>query len=286
MLLLFSSITAAWPWPPSLEVVEGLILRRQNSSSSTVATGDTKQQGSDGTLRSTASATAAASSGSGTLTASTSGSATASGKSSNSGSATNKAGSVSGSNNATKTTDKSAATTAIDPRLPAGGVQMVTPGVLAGAQYYKVGDFVTFGWNYTSLSVTPSAVDILASCSLNDNTYTIATNVSVGPTGSVTWDTAAHQTQPFLTETYTLVIYDAAKDVTSVPQAGHLGVYDQFTFGMYIPQAYTPLNQFQCATCSAALSDMERQALGFMLGMSVITVLSFTWFVGGLGVVF
>jgi hypothetical protein len=33
------------------------------------------------------------------------------------------------------------------------------------------------------------------------------------------------------------------------------------------------------------LSDMERRALGMVLGMSVITVLSFTWFVGGLGVI-
>ncbi len=38
-----------------------------------------------------------------------------------------------------------------------------------------------------------------------------------------------------------------------------------------------------CAVCSAALSDTERQALKFMFGMASITVLSFTWFVGGFG---
>lgn len=120
---------------------------------------------------------------------------------------------------------------------------MVTPSAIAGSQYYKVGDYVTFGWNYTSLVVTPSAVDILASCSANSQAYTIATNQSVGPTGSVTWDTRqfATGTAPLLTETYTLVIYDAAKDVSATAQAGYLGTFDQFTFGMYTPQPYVPL---------------------------------------------
>ncbi|KAI7054330.1 hypothetical protein KC343_g23009, partial [Hortaea werneckii] len=80
-----------------------------------------------------------------------------------------------------KTTD-SASTTSIDPRLPAGGISMITPNALT-SHYYKIGteagkNFVTFAWNYTSLSVTPSAVDVLASCSLNSQTYTIATNLS------------------------------------------------------------------------------------------------------------
>lgn len=42
--------------------------------------------------------------------------------------------------------------------------------------------------------------------------------------------------------------------------------------------------EFKCATCSAALSAHERQALGLVLGMSTITMLSFTWFAGGWGV--
>ena len=122
---------------------------------------------------------------------------------------------------------------------------MVTPAAIAPSQYYKIGDYVTFAWNYTSLSVTPSGIDILASCSLNQQLYTIALNQSVGPTGAVTWDTGEYQataTVPLLTETYTLVIYDASEDITSVPQAGYLAVQDQFQFGMYSPQPYTPLN--------------------------------------------
>jgi hypothetical protein len=190
---------------------------------------------------------------------------------------------------------------------------MVTPGVFAGAQYYKIGDHVTFAWNYTSLEVTPSYIDVLASCSINSQVYTIAANQSVAPTGAVTWDTGDYQataTVPLLTETYTLVVMDAALDMSATPQAGYLGVSDQYTFGMYVPQPYTPLNgkrlallslylyptsinkladyccvaEFKCATCNAALSAHDRQALGLVLGMSVITILSFSFFAGGFGV--
>ena len=186
---------------------------------------------------------------------------------------------------------------------------MLTPSALAQTTYYKIGDTVTFGWNYTSLSIAPSNVDILVSCSANSATYTLSNNASFASTGSVQWDTKPDETgtAPLLTETYTLVIHDASKDVTAVASAGQLGSYDQFYFGMYVPQAYTPrsgkqirkqshppaygdlkltvdgMAEWTCAVCSAALSDTERQALRFMFGMATVTVLSFTWFVGGFG---
>lgn len=164
---------------------------------------------------------------------------------------------------------------------------MITPNAIAGPTYYKIGEYVTFGWNYTSLLVSPSAIDIFASCSINSQLYPIATNQSVGPTGAVTWDTGEYQataTIPLLTETYTLVIYDAARDITSIPSAGYLDTFDQYTFGMYTPQPYTPLNEFKCATCSAALSDHERQALGLVFITTLMTILSFSWFACGFGV--
>jgi hypothetical protein len=49
-------------------------------------------------------------------------------------------------------------------------------------------------------------------------------------------------------------------------------------------QAYTPLNEFRCATCSGALSIHEKQALGVILTASAITVMSFAWFANGFGV--
>ena len=131
----------------------------------------------------------------------------------------------------------------VDPRLPPGGVNMGTPSALATSTYYKIGvDSVSFVWNYTSLSVTPSKVDVLVSCSANQATYTLASNESFKETGSVVWDTRPDETgtAPLLTETYTLVIHDAQKALTDRPEAGHLGAYNQYTFGMYIPQKYTP----------------------------------------------
>ncbi|KAJ5096125.1 hypothetical protein NUU61_005481 [Penicillium alfredii] len=187
----------------------------------------------------------------------------------------------------TKTDKKTTATSSIsiDPAAGAGGVAMITP-ASSSTSYYKIGHNVTFVWNYTSLSVTPSAVNVVASCSLNSATYTITSNMSAKATGSVVWDTnnfEASATMKLLTATYTLVIYDAAKEIDDTAKAGHLSSQSQFYFGMYRPQKYTPLNEFKCATCSGAISDIDRQAFKFALGMAIITIASFTWFAGSFG---
>lgn len=180
--------------------------------------------------------------------------------------------------------------TLFDPTNPAGGISMVSPAITDGPQYYKIGDFVTFKWNMTSVLATPTALDIMATCTDNKQLYTLAVNQTVhGATGAVTWDTNAYQktadASPLLTDMYTLIIYDAASDISATAQPGYLAPYDQYTFGMYVPQSYVPLADFQCPTCNGALGDMERRALGMVLGMGVITVLSFTWFVTGMGII-
>lgn len=121
---------------------------------------------------------------------------------------------------------------------------MVTPNPVLGPQYYKIGDWVTFAWNYTSLSITPSAVDILASCSVNQQTYTISVNHSVQATDTILWDTGAYKSNhpngpDFVSETYTLLIYDAQSSVTAAPKPGYLAPFNQFYFGMYQPQPYS-----------------------------------------------
>lgn len=187
---------------------------------------------------------------------------------------------------------------------------MITPAATATVpEYYKIGDNVEFAWNYTSLLATPTAIDVLVACSANQATYTIQGNTTFKPTGRVIWDTSkdVNGSAPLLTESYTLIIHDAEADVTENPKPGHLAAYNQFHFGMYLKQSYTPKAgrfpalrlimaisaslmgvtiDWVCATCSGALSDMERQTLKFVLGMGAITVLSFTWFAGGFGVLF
>jgi len=148
---------------------------------------------------------------------------------------------------------------------------------------------VTFAWNYTSLSVTPSAVDILASCSANRATYTIAANQSIPTDGSaqtVLWDTGAFQasaTIPLLTETYTLIIHEAGQPVTARAQAGYLAPFSALTFGMYSPKAETPLADFVCVGCSGGITNMEKQTVLTILGVAGVTVASFTWYAGLVG---
>ena len=137
-------------------------------------------------------------------------------------------------------------TKTFDPRLPPGGVNMVTPAITT-TEYYKIGDDVTFAWNYTSLSVTPSSVDVLAECSSNQATYTLAQNLTVKPTNKFVWDTGDFQetaTLELLTSYYTLIVYDASDEdgPEAVARSGYLAVYNQFRFGMYMPQKNTAFN--------------------------------------------
>jgi hypothetical protein len=183
-----------------------------------------------------------------------------------------------------KTTGDS--TKQFDPRLPAGGASMITPDAMSPASYYKIADQITFAWNYTSLSRNPSAVDVLATCTANNALYTIAANETWEQMQTIVWDTGAYQstgTIPLLTETYTLIIHDAAKDVSATASPGYLGTWKQFTFGMYSPQPYTPMADYVCATCSSAMSSMEKQTYAFLFSMAGVTVLTFGWFTGAAG---
>ncbi|KAB8237245.1 hypothetical protein ETB97_008817 [Aspergillus alliaceus] len=193
-------------------------------------------------------------------------------------------GTKTGKDKSTKT-DKSSSTS-VDPRDPVGGISMLTPSNGA-TSYYKIGDYVTFQWKYTSLQVTPSAVNVVASCRKNSETYTLSSNMSVSETGKVVWDTGKYQsnaTVPLLTATYTLYVYDVNATLGDTASAGHLGSQIGYNFGMYTPQAYTPLDHYICATCNSALTSTERNAIKFAVGMAAITVASFTWFVSGTGV--
>jgi len=144
---------------------------------------------------------------------------------------------------------------------------------------------VTFAWNYTSLSATPSAIDVFASCSKNAALYTISVNMTVEPTGRVVWDTAeANRKQNMLSETYTLIVMDAESEITATPRSGYLAVAKDFTFPMYLPQEYKAWGEYVCATCNSGMASMERQTLTFMAGIATITVFSFTYFAHGFGI--
>ncbi|KAI9646687.1 hypothetical protein NHQ30_004684 [Ciborinia camelliae] len=285
ILLCFSTFAAAWPWPRWLPEMDSLIVARADASSSSSATASATATTAPKTT------TTATETGSDSSTDSKSATKTSSGtdKATTSGSKTTSGSSKSGSSNSTSSS-RSGNSTSYDATYPAGGISLLTPAATSTA-YFKIGDYVTFVWNYTSLEATPTAVNVMATCKANAQLYTIAMNQTVpsNATQAVTWDTGAYQStavgNPLLTETYTLIIYDAQSSITAASEPGYLSVYDTYAFGMYAPQPYTPLTDWVCATCSGALSDMEKKALKLMFGMGVVTVLSFTWFVTGLGVI-
>ncbi|KAL7928108.1 hypothetical protein V8C35DRAFT_318897 [Trichoderma chlorosporum] len=187
-----------------------------------------------------------------------------------------------------KTTQKGTATahTVFPPESPPGSVVMQTPNVFAGSALYKIGDFVTWGWNYTNILGTPTAIDVLISCSTASETWTLTSNMTFKTSAAYVWDSSVQATdvaQPLPVAMYTLIIKDSEAAVSSIPDAGYLGTFTGFTFGLYTPQPYTPFPDWHCDACNAALAKFDHQALGFAITMGLVTVLSFTWFVSSLG---
>jgi hypothetical protein len=167
---------------------------------------------------------------------------------------------------------------------------MVTPAATAGLQLYKLGDNVTWAWNYTSLQATPTAIDVLISNTKVAQPWTLTQNMSWAEVQSYTWDTNSYTqleqvvATPLLTDMYTLIVYDADSEMTATPEAGYLAPYSGFSFGLYAKQEYHDTGDgWQCASCSGAMGGMDSRALGTALAMSAVTVLTFTWFVAGLG---
>jgi hypothetical protein len=173
------------------------------------------------------------------------------------------------------------------PEDPAGSVVMMTPATTTGTPIFKIRDFVTFGWSYTNLQGTPTAIDVILSCSAATETWTLTSNMTFQTSASYVWDSNVQATaveSPLLTEMYTLIIADADTGPSATAEAGYLAVFSNLRFGLYHPARYTPLSEWECGTCNAAVPGLDKNAMRLALGMSAITVFSFTWFVTGFGV--
>ncbi|KFY00558.1 hypothetical protein V490_01286 [Pseudogymnoascus sp. VKM F-3557] len=259
LLVSLSTFTAAWPWPSFFPEIDSLIVRAD----------DDKSNQESSTSETSAKAT---------QTPSDSG-----GKKSSTVSQT-KGGSSS------KPT-KSATHTSYDPRLPPGGITVLSPASTSGLPIFKIGDKATFGFNFTSLSKTPTALNIMATCTLNQALYTIAMNQTINATATTqqaVWDSNGYETSsaPLVVATYTLIVYDSEGSETDIPEAGYLSPFKTFAFGMYNRQDYSDdSGPIPCISCSGAFGSLERNALSFVFGMSIITVFTFTWFVNGLNVI-
>ncbi|KAI0402647.1 hypothetical protein F4802DRAFT_347845 [Xylaria palmicola] len=191
------------------------------------------------------------------------------------------------SKGSSKTTKTSAPKhTTFNPLDPPGGVAMIDPATTAAMPLYRIDntEAITWKWNYTSLQGKPSAVDVLISCSKATATWTLTQNMTFAPTATFTWDTNKYQQEQIgnqlPVEKYTLLIHDSEGSFTDTPEPGYLSPYAGFQFGLYTAKPYNDLNQWKCATCSAA-AGLDRQTLGFALSTTLLTVLSFTWYVTG-----
>ncbi|KAJ2906751.1 hypothetical protein MKZ38_010742 [Zalerion maritima] len=156
-----------------------------------------------------------------------------------------------------------------DSRSPAGGVSMIQP-ITTTMVLYKLGDYATFSWNYTSLLASPTAVDVLAVDSSASQTHTLTQNMTFEIPASYTWDTEAYQDKHAVSKglrvaEYTLYIYDSEGEPTGTAAAGYLAPYNSLNFGIYTPQPYEPLGSWVCAVCNSAPGKASAAGLAITL---------------------
>ncbi|TGJ82905.1 hypothetical protein E0Z10_g5859 [Xylaria hypoxylon] len=273
--LALSPLAAAWSkWLPD---IDSLVVRQDDESSS-----KDSQPTKSAAPESSATNDAAEETGTSKPTQSTKG-----GKNDDNSSGTSM-GTTKGTGTGTSKTSKTTGTkhTTFNVLDPAGGVAFISPPTTS-ATLYRIDNTepITWVWNYTSLQGTPSAVDVLLSCSKATATWTLSQNMTFAPTATFTWDSNKFQQQQvgnqLPVEQYTLIVYDADGSFTDSAQPGYLAPYSGFTFGLYTAKPYSNLSEWKCTTCSAA-GALERQAVGFVVSMTMLTVLGFTWYVTGI----
>lgn len=164
---------------------------------------------------------------------------------------------------------------------------MITPNIYLGRTLIKVGETATFSWNYTDILADPTAVDIVLVLPTASKTWTLTANMSFETNVEFEWDTneqGQDSSQPLRTDKYNFMIKDSDSELGDRAAPGYLQE-NSLQIGIYTPHPYTPLSDFFCATCSAAATELPERALRVASVMGIITVLSFTWFVSGLGVI-
>ena len=171
------------------------------------------------------------------------------------------------------------------PDAAMGAIVVTQPATTgAGTALYRIGEFVTFGWNYTNVLAKPTAVDVLASCAAASATWTLTQNMTYATAATYVWNTNKQKNdpnQPLLTEKYTLIVKNSDFSTGDTPEPGYFSSDNSFPFGLYASQDYESLKTWKCDVCSAA--SQAHPAIKLATTMSIVTVLSFTWFVAGLG---
>ncbi|KAF4966784.1 hypothetical protein FSARC_5571 [Fusarium sarcochroum] len=164
-----------------------------------------------------------------------------------------KKGKQTGTKTGTKTKSSGSKHTTFSADMQPGGVSMTLPDTMyVPTPLFKIGDHATFGWNYTSLEGTPTAIDVLVSQSSAGEIYTLTANMTFEKEPEFVWDTskeAEDPDAPLIVGMYTLVIKDSDSDITDIPEPGYLQVAKTFQFGMYTPAPYTDYPKWNCDVC-------------------------------------
>ena len=137
---------------------------------------------------------------------------------------------------------------AIAPTAAAGAISMTQPPQLAAPSFYKIfpNNPVTFGWNYSYLSVQPKTLFISAYCDQYKVTYPVGNpeGTLAGAPTQVVWDLYAAEQQPgarkFAEAEYTLRIHDERGDGVQA-RGGYLSPYSGLKFGIYSAKPAVPL---------------------------------------------
>lgn len=162
-----------------------------------------------------------------------------------------KKGKQTGTGTKTKTSGPKRTTFSAD--VQPAGVSMTKPDTMyVPTPLVKIGDYATFGWNYTYLEGTPTAIDVLVSNSDAGQLYTLTANMTFEKEPEFIWDTnkqADDPEAPLNVGMYTLVIKDSDSGISDPPEPGYLQVAKTFQFGMYTPAPYTAYPKWSCDTC-------------------------------------
>jgi hypothetical protein len=151
-------------------------------------------------------------------------------------------------------------TLSIPQSAPAGGLTMTQPPQTA-VSFFKIAPSqpITFGWNFTSLLVTPTHLTVSAVCD-NGNTYPVGPTDGIipGSATTVVWDPYAYDqanpNTPLAQASYTLHIWgDKGPDATRAP--GLLEPNSALKFALYTPQEYTPINSGVCIIYFVRMRD-------------------------------
>ncbi|KAK4056556.1 hypothetical protein OIO90_002404 [Microbotryomycetes sp. JL221] len=143
---------------------------------------------------------------------------------------------------------------------PAGGLSYTQPAITDAVSYYKIasGNPITFGWEFTSLYVSPESLTFQAVCSANSFTYPVGPTTGIPASETqLVWDPWQYAQSPnaipFAQASYTLRVFDERGQGAAATPGYFNGANAIQYFALYSPAAYTPLAEgWRCVTCSFA----------------------------------